>query len=1410
MPHPLRSYSIPFFKVLLLCILGVGQLQAQAQSTPIDSLETLFPSNSFEENIKAKYRIGDFIKQKFNRKSKLKLANQYLEVAENLNDSLHLEHASSLLSNAYDDLKDFQNRDIWTARRKEIAINYGWTLGDFPLNNDKAEIAPFLEVFRDTIGTTTIEEIRYGKHPFTISSVESEPIGSTEDVWWGKVKLKGHPEKIDTFDFLIAADRQGQFTWDYIDAWLIHENEDIELHQSGSALSIEKKSVAYPLNILSLQIRKGEKATLYIKFKSPHKNRVITPPSLYTIRPNSVLDKNGGYQFNGTFYLKKHLDLPSSFRTNAIYHHEIFEDSTNKTTIRYIAQNWDSLLRKDVIHQDIEQGKTYWIKARFFGSPLFYGEHLFCLGSYEGVHSHESNLIDVYTSNKEGGFSHQRTGHKVPLWKRPHTYPLPFFKLNIGKKDTVDMYIRVSGGMKKALYQMPWINLYHVEPLSLFPDHAISTLFYGILLGIFIIQFFYFLLLYLIEKNGLHLYLCLLIFGFFGISFDQMIHQQDIGQLFVSTGILPGWKNNLDAYLLVIYSCLMIGLLKFTEIYLGFKQSGQYISKIIRIYLIVFVSIHTILILFDDFEVIVHLSNLLMFIGVILWVYLIIKPSKAYRVYRRLLLIPFMPYMVIGIIILILVIASGVFNQYWATYFLDNSGRNMITALMSAEVFLLVMLAIISGYRTNRIKLEQKKALEESLEAQKEMNGRLQQVDRLKDQFLANTSHELRTPLNGIIGLSESLAEETIIPKHKDNLNMIISSGKRLSSLVNDILDFSKLKNQEIELRKREIDIHSLVDVVMRINQPLINGKNLILENLIDENLPLILADEDRLQQILFNLIGNATKFTETGQIQVSATEKDDHLEIAVSDTGIGIPENKREVIFQAFEQADGSIQREFAGTGLGLSISKRLVELHGGDMWVKSQMGIGSTFYFTLPLKEKNKKDPRRRENLIGDQIEFRQGAEDKIAIRDKNEFGFTPTKDPIDTTVQNDQKEHIHILVIDDEPINQQVIKNHLNRQNYQLSQAMNGEEALLLFEKGRHFDLVLLDIMMPRMSGYEVCQKIREKYLPSELPIIMVTAKNQVSDLVLGLDTGANDYIGKPFSKDEFLARVNTHINLQQINTATQRFVPTEFIHTLGKNNLTEVRLGDQVERNVTVFFSDIRDYTSLSESMSPTDNFRFVKAYAERMGPVIQEHRGFINQYLGDGIMAIFQHSPEDALKSAIEMQQRIQTYNKTRIAKNRSNLRVGMGLHTGNLVMGIIGDKRRSDATSISDAVNTASRMESLTKSFGANILLSEEAMKGITNASAFHFRYLGKTKVKGKKTPIGIYECMNGDPENVQRTKLAYQDTFSKAVELYGNQDFDKAIEELEKIIQTNPEDKAISQFLTLSKHHLKISSNSD
>ncbi|MFK7922249.1 MAG: ATP-binding protein [Bacteroidia bacterium] len=688
-------------------------------------------------------------------------------------------------------------------------------------------------------------------------------------------------------------------------------------------------------------------------------------------------------------------------------------------------------------------------------------------------------------------------------------------------------------------------------------------------------------------------------------------------------------------------------------------------------------------------------------------------------------------------------------------------------------------------------------------EIEKQQTEELRKIDQLKDQFLANTSHELRTPLNGMIGLAEALYEgsETHSSEvRKENLALIISAGRRLNNLVNDLLDFSKMQQGALEVQTRAVDLRSLTEIVLKINESSAKNKALFINNLVPEDLPPIQADEDRLQQVLINLVNNGIKFTTEGSVSVSAREKGDRIQISVSDTGIGIPEEKQDAIFEAFVQADGSIQRQYGGTGLGLTICRQLVELQDGRIWVESipeegSKESGTTFHILLP------KASPEAEVLHPSKVAFEPTP---LSLKT---FLETPEKAVSNNVSLKPPTENrpFHILIVDDEIINHQVLKHHLAHPKFNLTVANNGAEALAALEQEVKFDLVLLDIMMPHMSGFEVCQRIRQKYLASELPVIMVTAKNQVEDLVAGLDHGANDYIAKPFSRDELLARIQAHLNLYHLNEVSMRFVPNEFLSSLGYESLTDVKLGDHVQQEVTVFFSDIRGYTALSEQMSPEENFRFVNAYVGRMGPIIREHGGFVNQYLGDGIMALFMDGPEKAIQAAVKMQAEISEYNIYRKKLGRAEIKVGMGIHTGPLIMGVIGDRLRNDTATISDAVNTASRMEGLTKFYGANLLVSEATLKALDDPTEFDFRYLGQVQVKGKKIAIGVYEFFDADLDSDQTLKWGAQQPFEQGLRHYYAREFKDAITTFGEVLHINPADKAAQHYLERAKTYNQI-----
>lgn len=267
----------------------------------------------------------------------------------------------------------------------------------------------------------------------------------------------------------------------------------------------------------------------------------------------------------------------------------------------------------------------------------------------------------------------------------------------------------------------------------------------------------------------------------------------------------------------------------------------------------------------------------------------------------------------------------------------------------------------------------------------------------------------------------------------------------------------------------------------------------------------------------------------------------------------------------------------------------------------------------------------------------------------------------------------------------------------------------------------------------------------------------------------------------------------------------FVPHKFLQFLGKEEITEISLGDQVQRVMTILFSDIRSFTSLSEKMSPSETFQFINSYLQIMEPLARKHRGFIDKYIGDGIMAIYPEQPEDALLSAISMQSELFSYNAYRKQEGLFPISIGVGIHTGNLILGIIGGEKRMDGTVISDTVNTASRLEGLTKTFGAGIIISDTSMSTIQNRDQYAFRYLGKIQVKGKEEFNKIYECMMSMNDPILARKMDLKIQFEKAVETFIEGNLKEAKSLFQTLSGQSPGDKAISLYLAILSYYEKI-----
>lgn len=292
--------------------------------------------------------------------------------------------------------------------------------------------------------------------------------------------------------------------------------------------------------------------------------------------------------------------------------------------------------------------------------------------------------------------------------------------------------------------------------------------------------------------------------------------------------------------------------------------------------------------------------------------------------------------------------------------------------------------------------------------------------------------------------------------------------------------------------------------------------------------------------------------------------------------------------------------------------------------------------------------------------------------------------------------------------------------------------------------------------------------------------------------------NDEIGElTEGYNEMTYKLNEYItSISRMNEANARFVPRQFLDFLGKENIADIRLGDQIQKEMTILFSDIRDFTSVSEQMDPKENFNFLNNYLGYMEPVISNNNGFVDKFMGDSIMALFPENAEDAINASIEMKIKLQEFNQIISQFGQEPITTGIGIHTGLLILGVVGGEGRMDGTVISDAVNLTSRLEGLTKIYGASIIMSEDTLIKISDPTNYNYRFLDVVQVKGKKKAIYIFEVLDGDDEESKMLKIETKPIFSEALQFYKDKNFQSALKLFKKINKLNPDDFAATQYI--------------
>ena len=389
---------------------------------------------------------------------------------------------------------------------------------------------------------------------------------------------------------------------------------------------------------------------------------------------------------------------------------------------------------------------------------------------------------------------------------------------------------------------------------------------------------------------------------------------------------------------------------------------------------------------------------------------------------------------------------------------------------------------------TNRKKVE--KELKAALE-------KAEESDRLKSAFLANMSHEIRTPMNGILGFSELLKDSI----NKDNvqhqyIEIIEKSGERMLNIINDLIDISKVEAGQMEVLISESNINEQIEYIYTFFKPEVErkGMQLFFNNSLTAKEAVIETDREKIFAILTNLVKNAIKYSDEGSIELGYKKRDKYFEFYVKDTGIGIPKERQKAVFERFIQADVTDKRAAQGAGLGLAISKAYVEMLGGKIWVESEVGIGSVFYFTLPCGT-GKKD------ITKDQ---------KSETNEESELQFKPLK----------------ILVAEDDELSALYLNIALDEYNKEMLIAKNGVEAVEMCRNNPDVDLILMDIRMPVMDGLEATRQIRQ--FNSKVVIIAQTAFGLVNDREMIIDAGCDDYISKPIKKDKLIKVISKYFS------------------------------------------------------------------------------------------------------------------------------------------------------------------------------------------------------------------------------------------------------------------------------------------
>lgn len=720
-----------------------------------------------------------------------------------------------------------------------------------------------------------------------------------------------------------------------------------------------------------------------------------------------------------------------------------------------------------------------------------------------------------------------------------------------------------------------------------------------------------------------------------------------------------------------------------------------------------------------------------------------------------------------------LTVISGIFDQQFASM-VEPLSINIITIfyVMNIGTATLLMYAVVNYFviDNNRIisalsneKEKSEKALADSEHAKsiiEEQSKKLIEMDQVRNRFLANITHEFRTPLALTIGPLEDALEGRfgeVNSSLSNQLHVMLRNSRRLLHLVNQLLDISKVESGEMKLNIQLTNTNSFIEEICQAFSPYVERKNIDFCSELPEQEIYIELDQGKLEKIINNILSNAIKFTpENGVIKLTLNqyESDDNkgIKISIKDNGTGISKEFLPNIFDRFYQVDGSTTREHEGTGIGLSLVNELIELHNGHIEVSSEVGFGTEFTAYIPgeiLLDNNANAVKS--NIGALNIEMAAYANNKIQ---DNTNDNTSTKKPIHT-----------ILIADDNQDIRQYLNTCLNPK-YIVVQACDGADGLEKVRKCNP-EIIISDIMMPKMDGYEFCKAIKQDPELNHIPVIFLTAKSSEEMKLEGLKTGADDYISKPFSAKELLARVDNLIimrqqqkELKQLNYELQLKVKDQLDELVSNKRLgsyfSEKMLQQLLHhddaaalvtkrQNITIFFCDLCNFTDLTDRIESEKTTVIINQYLTEMTTLVEQHGATVIQIIGDAIMAFF-GAPEkmdngeqaiNAIQLGIAMQKRITQLSDEWLESGMEyQAQSRIGIHQDYVTVGNFGSQHYMEYTAVGRGVNLASRLEETCTP--GNIKLSHPVY--LLAKEHFTFSEISEESFKGFSRKIKVCE----------------------------------------------------------------------